>query len=100
MSFVLMKWHINNLNLGFIQSGHNYASLTNGSLLTRPECLRCVTHSITSVTVKAKLIALHNVVCKLNRILLAALHTLLAAPQYITQLIVAKFKPLRQPQRA
>ena len=48
---------------------------------------------------KTKFLTLHDVTCKVYWVFLSTLQTLLAAPQDVTQFVVAKFKPLRQLQR-
>ena len=57
---------------------------------------RNITHVVTCLISQAKFLTLNDVTREVYWVFLATLQTLLAAPQDVTQFVVAKFKPLRQ----
>ena len=94
-SLIWMTWHINHLHLCVIKSGHNRSIVLHGSSLTRFESIGSIAHIVTYLILKPQFRALHHVAGTAYRTTLA-LKPFLATPQDVTQLVVAKLKPLRQ----
>ena len=96
-----MSWYVtNHFYLRIVKTGHNRSLILYGSSLTRLESLGSIAHVVTCLVCQAKFLTLHDVTRKVYWVFLATLQTLLAAPQHVTQFVVAKFKPLWQLQRA
>ena len=95
-----VSWNIHHFHLCVIKPGHNRSIILYGSFLTRLESFGSISHVVTCLVCQPKFLTLHDVTCKVYRVFLSTLQTLLAAPQDVTQFVVAKLKPLWQLQRA
>lgn len=94
-----MSRHINHFHLRIVQPWHNRPFILHGTLLTFLESSRFITHPIHNIVRQPQLLALRLVAHRIHLAVPAA-HLLVAAPENIAQLIVAKSDPLRQFQRA